>query len=215
MPLRTRLLTPALLALALIATPLAAQQPQTPGQPNPAAVTGGSYKADPNHTLVRWEVDHLGITPYTGLFGSITGTLMLDPANPAATKVDITIPVAQVTTASPGLTEHLLRAATGAAKPDFFGANPAPARFVSTSVRIEGQMASITGNFTFNNITRPLTLETRFYGAGKMPAQMGGKENIGFQARTILRRSEFGITTAIPMISDEVRLEIAAAFVKE
>jgi polyisoprenoid-binding protein YceI len=55
-----------------------------PGSANPAAVTGGTYKADPDHTLVLWTVDHLGFTPYTGIFGSVTGTLTLDPKHPNA-----------------------------------------------------------------------------------------------------------------------------------
>ncbi|WP_439534347.1 YceI family protein [Polymorphobacter sp.] len=205
----------ALFLTAPLAAPALAQAPAAPGKPDPAAVTGGSYKVDSDHTLVRWEVDHLGITPYTGLFGDVTGTLVLERGNPAASKVDITIPVAKVTTASPGLTEHLLRAAANGGKPDFFGPSPAPARFVATNIKIDGVTAAVTGNFTLNNVTRPVTLNVRFYGAGTMPAQMGGKENVGFQARTSIRRSDFGITTAIPMVSDEVRLEIVAAFAKE
>ena len=92
----------ALLALA-IATPLIAQQAsQLPGSKNPAAVSGGTYTVDPAHTLVGWRVDHFGFNDYFGIFGDATGTLVIDPKNPAAAKVDITIPVSKVTTASPG-----------------------------------------------------------------------------------------------------------------
>jgi polyisoprenoid-binding protein YceI len=205
-----------LLALPLaLSAPLIAQGPMSkPGSANPAAVTGGTYKADPDHTLVMWTVDHLGFTPYTGIFGSVTGTLALDPKNPSAAKVDVTIPVSKVTTASAGLTEHLLRAGKDGGKPDFFGANPADARFVSTSVAANGQKARITGNLTLNGVTKPVTLDATFYGAGKMPAEMGGKENIGFRATTKIKRSDFGVTMGIPLVSDEVALEIAAAFQK-
>lgn len=204
----------AALALAL---PLGAQPaPQLPGSKSTAAITGGTYAADPGHTLVRWQVDHFGFSPYTGLFGEVTGTLTLDPKNPAAASVDVTIPVAKVTTASAGLTAHLLRAAKDAGgKPDFFGADPAPARFVSTKVEPLGSdRARITGNLTLNGVTRPVVLTTMFYGAGKAPAMMGGKENVGFTAKTIINRSEFGIGYAVPMVSDAVTLDIAAAFQK-
>ncbi len=211
------ILSAALLAVAALAMPLGAQTaPKTPGSKSTAAITGGTYKADAGHTLVTWTVDHLGITPYTGIFGDISGTLQLDPKRPAAAKVDVTIPVAKVTTASAGLTSHLLRAAKDAAsKPDFFGAAPADARFVSTTVKVLGNnRATMTGNLTLNGITRPVVLAVSFYGAGKMPAAMGGAENVGFTARGTIKRSDFGIGFGIPMVSDAVTLDIAAAFTK-
>jgi polyisoprenoid-binding protein YceI len=205
-----------LAATALVATPIIAQQAmQAPGTRNAASITGGTYTADPNHTLVSWEVDHLGFTPYFGLFGDITGTLTLDPKKPAAARVNITIPVSKVTTANAGLTAHLLRAGKDGGKADFFGPSPADATFVSTTVKPTGaDKALVTGNLTLNGVTRPVTLDVRFYGAGKMPAAMGGKENVGFEATTTLTRSQFGVQMGIPMVSDAVKLKIAAAFQK-
>jgi len=208
----------ALAATLVVATPLLAQDAmQTPGAKDPARVVAGTYSTDPGHTLISWEVDHLGFTPYFGLFGDITGTLVIDPKNPAAATVDITIPVSKVVTASAGLTAHLLRAPKEAGgKPDFFGAAPADARFVSTSVKVDsdGDEAQVTGNLTLNGVTRPVVLDVDFYGAGKTPEAMGGKQNLGFEAETTIKRSDFGVTMGIPMVSDEVKLKIAAAFVR-
>jgi len=205
-----------LAATALIATPLIAQQAgQFPGQKNASFVTGGSYTADPGHTLISWEVDHLGFTPYFGLFGDVTGTLNLDPKKPAAATVDITIPVSKVLTTSAGLNGHLLRAGKDGGKPDFFGPAPADAHFVSTTVKPMGKdKAMVTGNLTLNGVTKPVTLDVSFYGAGKSPAAMGGKENVGFEATTTLIRSQFGINGALPVVSDAVKLKIAVAFQK-
>ena len=205
----------ALLATALASTAALAQTPTAPpGSRNPAAITGGTYTADPAHTLITWTVDHLGFSPYSGIFGDATGTLTFDRRNPAAARVEMTIPVAKVTTASGGLTEHLLRPGKDGGKADFFGASPAPARFVSTRVAVTGQTARVTGNLTLNGVTRPVTLDARFYGAGKAPAMMGGKENVGFTASGTIRRSEFGIGYGIPIVSDAVKLNIEAAFQK-
>lgn len=202
----------AIAALAfLTATPAVAQ---VPGSRNPAAISGGTYSADPDHTLVVWTLDHLGFTPYTGMFGDVTGTLIFDPKQPGAARVDVTIPVAKVTTASAGLTAHLLRPAKDGAKPDFFGPTPANARFVSTKLVTAGQSAKLTGDFTLNGITKPVTLDVVFYGAGTTPPAMGGKENIGFRATGVIKRSEYGLGFAVPIVSDEVKLEIAAAFRK-
>ena len=204
----------ALIALPLlIATPLVAQMAK-PGAKNPAAVTGGTYTVDPGHTLIGWRVDHLGFNDYFGIFGSIKGTLSLDPKNPNAAKVDISIPVSKVTTANAGLTDHLLRAGKDGGKPDFFGPAPADAKFVSTSVVAKGTSAKIAGNLTLNGITKPVTLDAEFSGAGTTPAMMGGKETVGFHAKTIIRRSDFGVNMGIPLVSDTVALDITVAFEK-
>jgi len=205
----------ATLALAAASAAIAQQPaPAKPGSANPAAVAAGTYTADPGHSQVTWTVDHLGFSPYTGIFGDVAGTLVLDPRNLNAAKVDVTIPVAKVTTASAGLTAHLLRGGKDGGKADFFGAAPADARFVSTRVVAQGQTATVTGNLTLNGVTRPVTLQARFYGAGKAPAMMGGKDNVGFHATATIMRSQFGVGYGIPMVSDAVKLDIAAAFQK-
>lgn len=205
-----------LAAVALLAGAAIAQQPPmtAPGSKNVAAITGGTYTADPAHTLVTWTLDHMGFSPYTGIFGDITGTLTLDPKAPSAAKVDVTIPVSKITTASAGLTAHLTRPGKDGAKPDFFGANPADAHFVSTSVTVTGENAKIAGNLTLNGVTKPVTLDATFYGAGKAPAMMGGKENVGFHATATIMRSEFGLGFGVPVVGDAVKLDIAAAFQK-
>lgn len=177
-------------------------------------MTGGTFTVDSGHTLVVWTLDHMGFSPYTGIFGDVTGTLTLDPKKPRQATVDVTIPVSKVVTASAALTQHLLRPGKENGKPDFFGASPGDARFVSTRVMTTGQKARITGNLTLNGVTRPVTLDTSFYGAGKMPQEMGGQENVGFRATGTIMRSQFGLGTAIPMVGDAVKLDISAAFQK-
>lgn len=188
--------------------------PQLPGVQDPSRVTAGTYAADSNHSLIAFEVNHFGFNDYYGLFGDVAGTLVLDPANIAAAKVDVTIPVANVTTASKGLTDHLLRVGKDGGKPDFFGPAPAPARFVSTSVARTGDMtATITGNLTLNGVTKPVTFEAEFTGAGNNP--FNKKATIGFEAETSIKRSDFGVNYGIPMVSDEVELDISVAFEKQ
>jgi polyisoprenoid-binding protein YceI len=64
-------------------------------------------------------------------------------------------------------------------------------------------------------VTKPVTLDAELYGAGKAPAMAGGKENVGFVATTTIKRSDFGIAYALPMVSDEVELDISVAFEKQ
>lgn len=203
-----------LIALPLFAAvPLIAQgAPQVPGTMDVARVTAGTYNTDPAHTLIGWRVSHFGFNDYFGIFGDATGTLTLDPANPNASKVDITIPVSKVTTASAGLTEHLLRAGKDGGKPDFFGPAPADAKFVSTKVEASGTTAKITGNLTLNGVTKPVVLDAKFSGAGNNP--FNKKATVGFHATADIKRSDFGVNMAIPLVSDEVKLDISVAFEK-
>jgi polyisoprenoid-binding protein YceI len=204
-----------LLALPLFAAvPLLAQgsPPQLPGAMDVARVTAGNYVTDPSHTLIGWRVNHFGFNDYFGIFGDATGTLSLDPKNPNAAKVDITIPVSKVTTASAGLTGHLLRAGKDGGKPDFFGPAPADAKFVSTKVAASGTSAKISGNLTLNGVTKPVVLDAKFSGAGNNP--FNKKATVGFHATTNIKRSDFGVMYGIPVVSDNVALDITVAFEK-
>lgn len=203
--------------LTAFAPALTAQgSPQLPGAQDPARVTAGTYAADPAHSLIGWEVNHFGFNDYYGIFGDVAGTLVIDPANPDAAKVDVTIPVANVTTASKALTDHLLRAGKDGGKPDFFGPAPAAARFVSTEVKVDPKDATramITGDLTLNGVTKPVTFEAEFTGAGTNP--FNKKATVGFEAETEIKRSDFGVNYGIPFVSDEVELDISVAFEKQ
>jgi polyisoprenoid-binding protein YceI len=213
--IRMRRLMLLALPATLVPLTLAAQPAEAPGKADPARVTAGTYAADPLHSLIGWEVNHFGFNDYYGLFGDVTGTLVLDPARPQDARVDVTIPVAKVTTASAALTEHLLRPGKDGGKPDFFGPN-ASARFVSTKVTVDPKdrtKAVIAGNLTLNGMTKPVSLDAEFTGAGVNP--MNNKQTVGFEAETEIKRSEWGLGYAIPMVGDEVELDISVAFEKQ
>src|SRR3546814_11723706 len=92
-------------------------------------------------------------------------------ALPISAKLDVTIPIASVTVASAGLKDHLLRPGKDGAQPDFFGANPAPARFVSTAVVVDddGDEAKVTGILTHTGGERPVSHAGEVHGARTAP----------------------------------------------
>ncbi|MEH3106386.1 MAG: YceI family protein [Sphingomonas fennica] len=198
-----------LLALPLFAAvPAIAQAPTTaPGAPDASRVKAGTYTVDSGHTQVLFTVDHLGFSTYWGIFGGATGTLTLDPARPAAATVSIEIPLSGVVTTSDRLNAHLKA-------PDFFDAAKFPtATFKSTAVAVSGTSAKISGNLTIKGVTKPVVLDAKFHGAGASP--MSKAETIGFDATTTVKRSDFGVSYGIPMVSDEVPLKITVAFEKK
>ena len=190
-----------------IAAPLIAQQPMPiPGTADASRVTAGTYTMDSAHTLIGWRVNHLGFNDYFGIFGNPTGTLTLDPANPAAAKLSVQVPISGLVVASDKLSEHLMSG-------DFFNAATHPtASFVSTGVTVDGEDAQISGDLTLNGVTKPVTISARFTGAGANP--MSKAETIGFEGKTVIKRSDFGISYGVPAASDEVALGITAAFEK-
>ena len=193
--------------LALATAPLLAQTPAgPPGTADAGKVVSGTYQVEPRHSQVLFTVNHLGFTEYTGQFTQPTGTLVVDAANPGNSKVDVTIPIDKVLTTVPALDAHLKT-------PDFFDAAKFPtAKFVSTKVTINGTTATIAGDLTLKDVTKPVVLTARFVGAGN--ATQGAKKlNFGFAATTSVKRSDFGINFALPGVSDKVDLTINAGFV--
>lgn len=203
------------LALAAAAAPMVAQMPEVPGKADKTRVVAGTYTADAGHSLVAWNVNHFGFNDYFGLFGDVTGTLAIDPANPAASKVSVKIPVSKVVTASAGLTAHLLKPGAEGKPADFFGAAPADATFVSTSVvpGADGMSATINGDLTLNGVTKPVAVAATFAGAGTNPFSKAA--TLGFHGTATIKRSDFNVKMGLPFVADEVKLNITVAFEKK
>ncbi|MCJ2177933.1 YceI family protein [Novosphingobium album (ex Hu et al. 2023)] len=200
-----RLLASALTAVSIVVSvPLFAQQADT----RPAAVQAGDYVLDSSHTLVRFTVDHFGISEFFGTFAGASGTLSLDPKNLASAKLDVSVPVGRVSTTNTTLDEELVSA-------DWFDAGKYPAmRFVSTKVVKTGaRTADVTGNLTMHGVTRPVTLKATFKAGAINP--MNKTYTLGFNATGMVRRTEFGVSKYAPLVSDETVIAITAAFEKQ
>jgi polyisoprenoid-binding protein YceI len=64
-----------------------------------------------------------------------------------------------------------------------------------------------------HNITKPIVLDVNFHGAGNDP--FTGKDIfVGFDAKSIVMRSEFGLGKYVPIVSDETTITISAEFKK-
>ena len=121
--------------------------------------------------------------------------------------VDVTIDMTSVDTGSTAFNSHIQGA-------DFLDTAKFPtATFKSTKVVFEGDAPSaIEGNLTIKGITKPVTLDAEFYGAGANP--MNKKENVGFVATGTIKRSDFGMGGFVPVVGDNVELKIIVAFQK-
>jgi polyisoprenoid-binding protein YceI len=182
-------------------------QAQTPGNADPAAIQAGAYSVEPDHTQVGFSVLHMGFTRYDGVFSNVSGQLKLDPKTLEATSLEVTMPVDSVRTTSAKLDGEL--------KGDqWLNAAKYPTmHFRSTKITKTGpNTATVDGELTLHGVTKPVALRAKFVGAGVNP--LDRSYTAGFFVTGVIKRSDFGVTTYVPMVSDEVGLTINAAFHK-
>lgn len=172
----------------------------------PSEVTAGAYDLEASHGKITWSVTHFGLSTYVGQFVNVAAELKLDPANPSASTLTATVPLADVAPNSDGLKNHLQT-------PDFFDvANHPTATFVSRTVTVDPanpNKATVVGDLTLKGVTKPVTIAVTFNGAGEVM----GSYKAGFDGEAVIKRSEFGVNYAIPAVSDEVKLHIEGEFI--
>lgn len=197
----------ALLAAGLSLGPAAAQPAPPSGEFNtdPAAAPAGAYTLDKAFSSVTMKVNHLGLSYYTLRFDTVDASYGYDPAHPEASKLQVRIDPASIDTGDPAINRQLATDLFEAARyPDI--------RFVSTAIRPSGEgRGTVVGDLTLHGVTRPVTLDVIFNGAGP-----GGdrQSRMGFSATTDIRRSDFGISKYLPAVGDEVSVLIEVEFRK-
>ncbi|MFH6781954.1 MULTISPECIES: YceI family protein [Methylobacterium] len=193
------------LALGLAAGLALAAPASAQATRDPAQIQAGTYTVDPGHTQALFTVNHFGFSPYTGIFSDVSGTLELQPAKPAESRLKVTIPVKSLYAPSQHMTDSL--------KSDkWLDATQFPEMtFTSTKITPEGKdKAKVAGDLTLHGVTKPVILEVTLVGAGTNP--INKKATVGFEAKGTLKRSEFGVKTFVPAVSDEVQLTLHGAF---
>jgi len=191
------------LAAALLAGSAAAQPP--PGIQGLEGVKPGVYVIDTKETLVRYATVHMGLNEFWGTFPGATGRLTIDPANLAAAKLDVTVPIATVETTNRELNGEFF-------SDEFFDAEKYPTmHFVSTGITRTGERtAKVAGNLSLHGITKPVVLDVTFNGAG--PNAFSKVLTLGFRAEGVVKRSDFGLGKYVPIVSDATTIAISAAF---
>jgi polyisoprenoid-binding protein YceI len=166
----------------------------------------GAYAVDPSRTHIDFALMRLGFAYYSGAFANPAGTLRLDPSNPAGTALGVTIPMAALSTGNTIVDADLKG-------PGWFDAATYPtATFTSTSViATSTDSAEITGTLTMHGATQAATLTAHYLSAGINPATKAYE--VGFEAGTTIKRSDYGLTAFLPIIGDDVRLTITGVFV--
>jgi polyisoprenoid-binding protein YceI len=166
-----------------------------------SAQAAESYAIDPTHTQVEFTYSHFGFSNITGRFDTVESEFLFDPQDPTQSSVKVTIPMASLSTGVEKLDTHLLSA-------DFFDAEKYPtATFTSTGVTAAGEgRLQVAGDLSIHGVTRPVVLDVTINKIGEHP--MAKTPAAGFDARTTIKRSDFGVGNYAPAVSDEVLIEI-------
>ena len=143
------------------------------------------WRVDPAHASVEFAVKHMMITTVRGRFTDVDGTVQHDEANPANTKVEVSIKAASIDTHVADRDAHLR-------SPDFLDVEKYPMiTFRSTRVERTGaERLRIAGDLTIHGVTRPVMLDVKEEGSGKDP---WGGERAGYSATTTIDRREYGL----------------------
>ncbi len=161
-----------------------------------------TYTLDPAHTQVAFSIDRLGFTHILGGFETVSGELILDEENPAASSVRATIETASLNAGHATRNEHV-RSDRWLNAPQF-----PTMEFRSTGVRLlSDTRAEVTGELTLLGQTHPVTLDVTL---NKIEDGANGRRSAGFSARGSLLRSQWGLTRGVPNIGDEVVIRIEA-----
>ena len=133
----------------------------------------GTYTLDPAHTRIGFVARHAMVTKVRGSFDEFAGTAVLDGANPANSRVEVTIEAASIDTRNAQRDEHLR-------SNDFLAMQEYPKiTFVSTGVRQAGETTfEVTGDLTIKGVTNAITIPFEFEGAATDPF---GNQRVGFE----------------------------------
>jgi polyisoprenoid-binding protein YceI len=186
-----------LTALLLAGLPvLAADGAKVPG--------AEKYDIDASHSEVVFGWNHFGFSNPTARFDKIEGSVLLDKADLTKSSISVSLPVESLDT-------HVAKLDEALESPDFLDAAKYPAiTFKSTKVETAGENGlKITGDLTVHGVTRPVTLDAKVnkIGVFEIPGVIKAPA-AGFDATTVIRRSDFGVTKYVPAVSDEITVRI-------
>ena len=163
------------------------------------------YDIDASHSGVVFGWNHFGFSNPTARFDKIEGGMLLDKADLTKSSVVVTLPVEGLDTRVEKLDEVLKKS------PEFFDSGKYPTiTFKSTKVEKAGENGlKITGDLTVHGVTKPVTLDAKVNKIGlfEIPGVVKA-QTAGFDATTVIRRSDFGVTKFLPAVSDEIPVRI-------
>lgn len=159
------------------------------------------FEIDKRHSQVIFQVERFGFSKVTGVFSDIDGRIHLDQDQPAQSEVSALITTPILFTGDAERDGHV--------GGEFWLNTKAfpQISFESTEVELTGDNeARVSGLLTLLGESRPVTMDVMLNRMGVDPATK--KQAVGFSASTRLKRSDFGLTTAMKLVGDEISITL-------
>ena len=159
-----------------------------------------TYEIDSTHSSIKFSIRHF-VAKTTGKFNQFKGTLILDRDNWNNSSVKAEISVPSVDTANKNRDAHLQ-------EEDYFNSTEhLLITFESTKWETtdEKDKFKVTGDLTMMNVTREVVLDVDLLGFGP---GMDGAYLSGWEAKTLLDRTEWGVSGGQPAVGTEVDVTI-------
>ena len=180
-----------------------------------ASARADTYVFERGHAAILFSWNHLGLSRQTGRFTDYDGSLEFDPEHPENARLDVRIKAATLATGFDALDRQLRTA-------DYFDVVQHPAiTFKSTAIRRTGdKTGEVTGDLTILGVSKPVTLAVALNFAGLHPLgdvnpAYRERPAAGFGATGRIKRSDWGMDRATPLVSDEIEITIEAEFLKK
>lgn len=159
-----------------------------------------TYVLDSAHTYPTFEINHLGYSTTRGRFDKTEGKIMLDMAARTGS-LDATIYTGSLSTGFDKRDAHVK-------SEDFFNVEKFPTVAVKANKFVfNGDvLVAAEGTLTILGVTKPVKLDVSNFKCGAHP--MSKKAMCGAEVRTTIKRSDFGMTTFLPAIGDEVKIMV-------
>jgi polyisoprenoid-binding protein YceI len=178
------------------------------------APTSVAYTIDPAHSGAGFKIKHLMVAYIRGGFGGVTGEVVLDPANPANSKIKASIDATTLHTHDEKRDVHVKGA-------DFLETDKYPTiTFVSRRVMPGGKNRwKIVGDLTLHGVTKEATLDVE--SAGIEAKDPWGNLRTGAEATAAIKRSDYGLKFNAPletggvMLSDDVHVHLDIELIKK
>lgn len=166
-----------------------------------------TYRLDPAHSAVHFEVLHFGTSTSRGRFAAITGVVTLDRTQHAG-DIGLRIDTARVSTGLPVFDARLR-------EPDLLSSAEYPdAWFVARDFRFDGDaLREVRGELTLRGVSRGLTLKALRFDCRATTSPDGERCGGDFDAH--LLRSDYGMSYGLPLVGDDIHLHVEVEAVRE
>jgi polyisoprenoid-binding protein YceI len=169
-----------------------------------SALSADTFVFDKAHSTMGFQIRHL-FSKVPGKFDDFAGKIQYDDANLQNSSVEVTIKTASIDTGVE-MRDKDLRSA------NFFDVEKFPEiTFKSNSVKQTGEnTADVTGDLSMHGVTKEVVLKVELLGKGAGPQ---GKTLSGWEAKTNVKRSDFGLTwnkmiEGTQMVGDDVDIDL-------